>query len=143
MSSHNAHSESHEHSAVPYHLTLTALLILTGITVGASYINFGSGSANVTIALAVATVKATLVALIFMHLAQDKPVNGVIALSGFLFLGIFLGFCLLDFNTRIENKPRNMPNMEKATPVPATLNPLLTVPPKPEPKAAAPAEAHE
>lgn len=122
-----AHAEEHhEHSAIPYHLTLVALLILTGLTVGASYIHFGSDSANVTIALAIATVKATLVALIFMHLLGDKPVNGIIAIGGFIFLAILLSFSLMDFSTRRDPSPRNVPNMEKgATPVPDTMNPQL------------------
>jgi cytochrome c oxidase subunit 4 len=127
----SAHTETHhEHGDGLYHLVLIALLILTGITVGASYIHFGSNAANVTIALAIATVKATLVSLFFMHLINDKPVNAVIAGAGFLFLGIFLMFCLIDFNTRYAPFPRVVPAMEKATPVPETLNPLLTPPPK-------------
>lgn len=137
MSAHNEHPPSeaaevlHEHSPLPYHLTLIALLILTAITVGASYIQFGSSAANVTIALSIATVKATLVALVFMHLKDDKKVNAIIATAGFLFLGIFLMFCLLDFGTRRDPIPRTIPALEKATPVPDTLNPLLAPPPKP------------
>jgi caa(3)-type oxidase subunit IV len=137
MSSHHEHPPSevaevfHEHSAFPYHLTLIALLILTFITVGASYIHFGSGAANVVIALTIATVKGTLVALVFMHLKDDKKVNAIIATAGFLFLGIFLMFCLLDFGTRRDPIPHTVPALEKATPVPDTLNPLLAPPPKP------------
>ena len=150
MSTEHAHvqthgGEAHAHGNGIYHATLTILLILTAITVGASYIQFGSSSANVTIALTIATIKATLVALFFMHLLNDKPVNAIIAGAGFLFLGVFLMFCLLDFNSRVVPLQRNVPNMEKATPVPDTLNPQLAVPPKPAPKAAPAAEgqAHE
>ena len=93
------------------------LFILTAITVGASYINFGS--ANVVIALFIATIKAILVALFFMHLLHDKPVNGVIAVAGFLFLGIFLMFDLLDFDARNAYLPFNMnPPAVQAEPVP-------------------------
>ena len=35
------------------------------------------------IALTIATIKATLVALFFMHLRHDKPVNALIAVAGF------------------------------------------------------------
>jgi cytochrome c oxidase subunit 4 len=141
MSTEHAHTETHPgaahaHGVGIYHLTLIALLILTAITVGASYIQFGSGAANVVIALSIATVKAILVALFFMHLLHEKPVNTIIAVAGFLFLGIFLMFCLLDATTRVPLLPRNMPAMEKATPVPETLNPRLAAPPKPAPKAA-------
>src|SRR5262252_6663807 len=99
--------EEHEHgSAATYTKVLIALLILTAITVFAASFDFGQG--NVVIALAIATVKGSLVALFFMHLAWDKPVNAIIAMAGFLFLGIFILFCLLDFNTRNNFMPRNM-----------------------------------
>ena len=82
------------------------LLILTAITVGASYINFGSG--NVVIALTIATIKGCIVALIFMHLLHDKPVNAVIAVAGFIFLGIFLLFDFLDVDSRTNPQPINL-----------------------------------
>ncbi len=83
--------------------TLGALLALTAITVAAASFDFGSG--NVVIALGIATVKASLVALIFMHLRHDKPVNAVIATSGFLFLGLLLMFCMTDAGSRTEIAP--------------------------------------
>jgi len=84
MSTHNAHTDNPKKEARTHVITLTTLLILTIITVGASYIDFGQG--NIVIALAIATVKATIVALFFMHLLHDKPVNAVVAVAGFLFL---------------------------------------------------------
>jgi cytochrome c oxidase subunit 4 len=98
------HEDTHDHEGV-FLRTLIALLILTAITVAASYVDFGAG--NVVIALLVASIKATLVALFFMHLRYDKPVEAVIALAGFLFLGIFLMFCLLDFDSRVNLQPVN------------------------------------
>lgn len=95
--------------AALYAKVLTTLLILTAITVGASYINFGSSAVNVVVALTIASIKATLVALFFMHLLHDKPVNGIIAAAGFLFLGLFLMFTLIDFDTREHPTPRNLP----------------------------------
>jgi len=88
--------------------TLTALLLLTGITVAAASIHFGSNAINVGIALGVATVKASLVALIFMHLRRDKPVNGVIAVSGFLFLALLLAYCVIDIDTRKQMVPATL-----------------------------------
>ena len=105
MSSHNAHTTDPKKEGRAHLLTLLTLLFLTIVTVGASYIDFGSG--NIVIALAIATVKATVVALFFMHLLHDKPVNGVIAISGFLFLGIFLTFVLLDLGYRKDSAPQN------------------------------------
>jgi len=110
--------------AAIYARTLTALLILTAITVGASYINFGSGAVNVVVALTIATIKATLVALFFMHLLHDKPVNGIIAVAGFIFLGLFLMFTLLDFDSRQNYQPRNLP----APVVAPSVTPAATAP---------------
>jgi cytochrome c oxidase subunit IV len=106
MSTHTENTPEHGgHEAKVYFVTLIALLILTVITVGASYVDFGSG--NIVIALFIATVKASLVALIFMHLNHEKPINAVIAVAGFLFLGIFLMFCFLDFDSRVNFQPVN------------------------------------
>ena len=96
---------------------------------GAASFNFGCG--NIVIALAIATMKATLVALFFMHLLWDKPVNAIIAVAGFLFLGIFLMFDFLDVTSRVNYLPNNMPQMENATPAPDSMNPLRTPAPRP------------
>jgi cytochrome c oxidase subunit 4 len=137
----STHTESHSHHGGPkiYTANLFALLFLTIITVAAASFNFGS--ANVVIALAIASVKAILVGLFFMHLIWDKPVNTIVIVAGFLCLGIFLRFDFLDVGTRDRLQPRNMPVMENATPVPDTMNPLKAAPPKPlEPAPAAPEE---
>src|ERR1700759_4412020 len=108
MSTHTEHAHGehdHHESAGIYVKTLLALLFLTIVTVGASYIDFGPG--NVVIALFIATIKASLVALFFMHLRWDKPVNAIIAVAGFLFLGIFLMFDLIDFDSRNNLQPVN------------------------------------
>ena len=119
----SAHTTNPKQEAATYLKTLITLLILTGITVGASYIQFGSGAANVVVALTIATIKATLVALFFMHLLHDKPVNGLIAAAGFIFLGLFIMFTLLDFNTRENVQPFNGPTVQ-----PAAANPSGTAP---------------
>ncbi|HEY7338547.1 MAG TPA: cytochrome C oxidase subunit IV family protein [Bryobacteraceae bacterium] len=103
----SAAAHEHEHGGVAiYAKTLIALLFLTAITIAAASFNFGQG--NVVIALAIATMKGSLVVLFFMHLRWDKPVNRIIAMAGFLFLGIFIAFCLLDFNSRNNYVPQNM-----------------------------------
>jgi caa(3)-type oxidase subunit IV len=48
------------------------LIAFTVITVGISFIDFG-GNNNMIVGMAVATFKASLVALIFMHLNAEKP----------------------------------------------------------------------
>ena len=117
------HTQNPKAEAAVYLKTLIALLILTGITVGASYIHFGSGAANVVVALTIATIKAILVALFFMHLLHDKPVNGLIAAAGFIFLGLFLMFTLLDFDSRNDYQPRNLPTVVAPPAAPAATSP--------------------
>jgi hypothetical protein len=70
-------------------------------------------------------------------------VNAIIAVAGFLFLGIFLMFDFIDVGTRVNLQPHNVKAMEKPTAVPDSMNPLKAAPPKPlAPEPAAPAE-HE
>ena len=84
-------------------------MILTAVTVLAYYIpiwlNLSLGAGNIVIAMAIATTKATLVALYFMHLKYDKKFNLLAFLSSLIFLGLFLTFTLLDINTRHDSIP--------------------------------------
>jgi len=71
-----------------------ALTLLTIITVGASYVNFGEF--NLIIALAIAVIKASLVVLFFMHLRWDKPFNAIVFVGCLIFVGLFISLALLD-----------------------------------------------
>ena len=102
---HDHAEHTHEHGWKGYLYILLILLVLTIITVSASRIDFGSATANVVIAMTIATIKATLVALFFMHLKDDKPINGLIFVSTLLFLAVFLGFCLVDADSRFDTRP--------------------------------------
>lgn len=97
---------------------LCTLLVLTFITVAASYINWGSPIVNVIVALTIATIKASLVALFFMHLIHDKPINAIILCSGFAFLGLFLIACYEDTASRLEILPTNLKPPASATATP-------------------------
>ena len=58
------------------------------------------------IALGIATLKASLVALYFMHLRYDNPFYAVVFLAALLFLAIFLSLTLLDtfqYQPDVEN----------------------------------------
>jgi cytochrome c oxidase subunit 4 len=85
-----------------YAAVLGALLALTGITVAASYVHFGAASINVVVALTIASIKGSLVALYFMHLRYDKPINSVIFAGGLFFLALLLMLTLIDTGTRDE-----------------------------------------
>jgi len=71
-----------------------ALMVLTVLTVAAAELDLRS--ANLLIALGIATLKASLVALYFMHLRYDNPFNALIFVAGLLFLAVFLALTLLD-----------------------------------------------
>ncbi len=80
---------------------LLALLVLTLITVSVTlvpWLDLGR-SGNLWIALGIATLKATLVALYFMHLRYERPFNAVVLVCALLFVMLFCSLVLMD--TRI------------------------------------------
>jgi cytochrome c oxidase subunit 4 len=81
-----------------YLLTWTVLIILTVVTVAASYFSFGAW--NFVIAIVIATTKACVVAAIFMHLRWDRRFHTVIFSFSLIFLGIFIAFTMYDTETR-------------------------------------------
>ena len=90
------HTHDHDDGAVHVHIAsnkfyvgiFAALIVLTIATVKVSYYDFGS--ANIVIAILIATMKASLVAALFMHLRHDSLFNTLAFLAAFLFLGIFI-----------------------------------------------------
>jgi cytochrome c oxidase subunit 4 len=98
-------AHSYSHAKKTYSAVLAALLALTVVTVAAAGVHFGSPSVNVIVALVIASVKASLVALFFMHLLYDNRVNAIIFLTGVVMLAIFLIFTLLDVEARDTVRP--------------------------------------
>jgi cytochrome c oxidase subunit 4 len=110
----SAHDHAHGHDAHgygPHHVTSTktfvnvllTLLFLTIITVAASRVDFGA--ANLLIAMLIASVKASLVIAIFMHVKWDTAINKLVFLGSFLFLSLLLIFTLSDQATRGDDDP--------------------------------------
>ena len=89
-------------------MVLVMLLVLTGITVAAAGVNFGTPSVNVVVALAIASVKASLVALYFMHLRHENPLNAIIFVTALAMLAILLIFSLIDVDTRAVVRPADL-----------------------------------
>lgn len=77
---------------------LLALLVLTGVTVGASFVNMGK--LNVWVALGIASMKASLVLVIFMHLRFEGRALILSFLSTVFFLAIMIGFTFWDVGFR-------------------------------------------
>ena len=80
-----------------------ALLALTAATVIASRIPLGAF--NVVLALAVAGLKATLVALYFMHLRYEGRFQAVVLATAVFFAVLFAGFVVFD-TTRYQGDIR-------------------------------------
>jgi cytochrome c oxidase subunit 4 len=77
-----------------------ALLVLTVVTVLAARVDFGA--LNMVIAMLIASVKAGLVMLFFMHLKYENKMNRVIFALGFFFLLVLFGFSVIDIYTRVN-----------------------------------------
>lgn len=71
-----------------------ALLLLTGVTVFLA--GFDLGSWEVGISLTIATIKATLVAGWYMHLAHDNKFNLLLLLFTLATVALFVVLTLLD-----------------------------------------------
>src|SRR5437879_1170226 len=86
----DAHAPEHFSPHVRRYLyVFYALIFGTIITVGASYIPFGSYAINIAVALFIACSKAFLVAGYFMHLISErKMVYGILAFTAFFFVGL-------------------------------------------------------
>lgn len=100
MASHS-HSDKHEHITTykTYFIIWAALMVLTVITVYVSYVDFGT--MNVVIAMAVASLKAALVALFFMHLKFEDSITWVFALFPLALLFLLITMTFVDTFTRV------------------------------------------
>lgn len=94
----DAHSaDDIKKSVRTYFMVFGALMVLTIITVGVSYVHLPIAAA-VTVALIVATIKGSLVAMYFMHLLHERKVIYWALLLTLVFF-IFLMFVPLLTNT--------------------------------------------
>jgi cytochrome c oxidase subunit IV len=74
------------------------LMVLTTITVVVAYVNLGQ--LNKVVALGIATVKATLVVLYFMHVKYSSRLTKLVVVIGFYFLIVLLGLTMADYGSR-------------------------------------------
>jgi len=65
---------------------------------------------NVVIALGIATTKASLVILFFMHGKYSARRTKLVIVSGFFWLAIMLGLTLADYSTRHQEPSRSQLN---------------------------------
>ncbi len=75
------------------------LLIGTITTVGAAFVNLGPF--NPIIALLIASIKAVVVVLFFMHVkGSSEKLTGAVVVSGVFFFAILVSLSLADYLTR-------------------------------------------
>ena len=81
-----------------YFAVFAALMVLTTVTVLVAYVNLGPW--NKIVALGIASFKATLVVLYFMHVKYASRMTKLIVVSGFFFLMILLTLTMADYGSR-------------------------------------------
>jgi caa(3)-type oxidase subunit IV len=92
---HEAHDDAHELEHIRSHLKIYwaifgALGVFTLLTVGVAYLDFGSHANNFAVGLLIATIKASLVALFFMHLLGEKGlIYKILAFTVVFAIGLF------------------------------------------------------
>lgn len=107
----SAHSDDHDDHGLAHALPISllvgvwaALMSLTGLTVWSA--QYDLGRLDLPVAMGIATVKALLVALIFMHLLWDKKFHGILFIASLVFAGLFVTFSMMDVG-------QNMPDVEE------------------------------
>jgi cytochrome c oxidase subunit 4 len=90
--------ETATHPPKIYWRNCAALMLLLALTWGIGYINLGMF--NVIIALAIAIIKALLVALFFMHIKGSSRLLHLAMVVGVIWLFILLSLTLSDYFTR-------------------------------------------
>ncbi|MGD9688599.1 MAG: cytochrome C oxidase subunit IV family protein [Phycisphaerales bacterium] len=114
----------HGHVIVPKRTLVAVLAILmffTGLTVFAANAEGWFATAfetgipqwvNVAVALSIAVVKSVIVAMYFMQLRYDNPMNSAIAIFTFFVLACFLGFTMIDLGVRDALAPYKATTIE-------------------------------
>ncbi len=99
MSGHlSGHMSGHVVPLRIYFAIFGTLMVLTGVTVWVAFHNLGQW--NAVLALCIATFKAVLVILYFMHARYSSRLTWLIILAGFFWLGILLVLTMTDYVTR-------------------------------------------
>ena len=106
---HQTHSGGHISPISLYVTIFLALMVLTGVTVGAAYINLGQF--NFLVAMIIAVFKASLVVWFFMHVKYQSSLTKLTVATGLFFLAILLGMMLIDYSSK------------SFTPMPPKVNP--------------------
>jgi cytochrome c oxidase subunit 4 len=108
-----------------YYVVWIALLVFTAITIVAGRVHL-PGAWALLVALAIATVKATLVALFFMHLWDHGGANRLVLVTSLFFVALLLGLTVLDNASRFSlTNPPTRATIGQQPPGPDILSPMV------------------
>lgn len=144
------HDEKHDDGAVHAHVSsvpfyaaiFMGLLFLTGLTVGQSYVDLGK--LNLAAVVIIASMKASLVLLFFMHLRHDAKFNGLMIVGCIGFIGIFFAYTFNDVGHRgeFDGDSSVWVNPRTGEIAPGSMEPRKAEPEHAAPAGSAPAPAH-
>jgi cytochrome c oxidase subunit 4 len=92
--------QEHHSGPMKYVIIWGALMALTVLTVWTGSMEIKRGA--LALALVIASVKGTLVALYFMHLAEHQGASRIVFVTSMLFVALLLLFTLFDIGTRFR-----------------------------------------
>jgi cytochrome c oxidase subunit 4 len=101
----------HVVSVGTYVAVFLALLVLTGVTVWAAGHDFGN--MNTLVALGIATTKAVLVVLFFMHVKYSSRLTQIVVGAAFLWLTILVVGTLHDYYAPQVNQKVTEPTLHR------------------------------
>ena len=103
-----------------YITIILCLLVLTGLTVAAAYVPLGPF--NIVAALVIATLKATLVVLFFMHVKYSPKRTKLVVMAGIFWLGILLIMTMSDYFSRVDYRGVRFPFTQNISHTPSRLS---------------------
>jgi cytochrome c oxidase subunit 4 len=102
---------AHGHGTGRYFAVWIVLLLFTGLTVWTGHMNLGG--LNLPLALTIATIKATLVVLFFMHMTEASGANRIVFVVSIVFAIVMMLGVFGDLLTRPEmSLPSAVPSTE-------------------------------
>jgi len=107
----DTHAAGHSHGTGRYFIVWALLICFTILTVVTGHMNLGW--VNLPLALTIATIKATLVVLFFMHMTEAAGTNRIVFVTSFIFLLVMIFGVFGDLWTRSEmSLPYHTPTTE-------------------------------
>lgn len=95
-----------------------ALVVLTVVTVQASYLETGPAM-HLIVAMVIASIKAGLVAMFFMHLKYENKITWLYAAFPLILLAILMGGLFIDNPYRVKTVPIGKQPVEEHVSAPA------------------------